>query len=167
MIKTLKGQEPNIDKNAFIAETADVIGKVKIGEGSSIWYGSVLRGDIEPISIGVYTNIQDNCVVHTENNIPTKIGDYTVVGHSAIIHGAQIGSNCLIGMGAIILNNAVVGDNCIIAAGSLVSEGKNIPSNSMVMGTPGRIIRSVTQEEVDGIKTNAIRYNKLFKDHLD
>lgn len=167
MIKTLKGQEPNIDKNAFIAETADVIGKVKIGEGSSIWYGSVLRGDIEPISIGVYTNIQDNCVVHTENNIPTKIGDYTVVGHSAIIHGAQIGSNCLIGMGAIILNNAVVGDNCIIAAGSLVSEGKNIPSNSMVMGTPGRIIRSVTQEEVDGIKTNAIRYTKLFKDHLD
>lgn len=167
MIKTLKGQEPNIDKNAFIAETADVIGKVKIGEGSSIWYGSVLRGDIEPISIGVYTNIQDNCVVHTENNIPTKIGDYTVVGHSAIIHGAQIGSNCLIGMGAIILNNAVVGDNCIIAAGSLVSEGKKIPSNSMVMGTPGRIIRSVTQEEVDGIKTNAIRYNKLFKDHLD
>ena len=167
MIKTLKGEKPVIHEGAFMAETANVIGKVKIGQGSSVWYGTVLRGDIEEITIGAYTNIQDNSVVHTENDIPTSIGDYTVVGHKAIIHGANIGNNCLIGMGAIVLNNAVIEDNCIIAAGSLVTEGKHIPSNSMVMGIPGKVVRSVTKDEIEDIKTNAMRYNKLWKQHLD
>lgn len=166
MIKNLKDEKPNVHENAFIAETAAILGKVKIGEGSSIWYGTVIRGDIEGISIGDYTNIQDNSVVHTENDIPTRIGDFTVVGHKAIIHGATIGNNCLIGMGAIVLNKAVIGDNCIIAAGSIVTEGKNIPDNSMVMGVPGRVIRRVTEDEKNNIKANALRYNKLWKQHL-
>lgn len=167
MIKNLKDEKPSIDENAFIAETAMVLGKVKVGQGSSVWYGTVLRGDIEEITIGDYTNIQDNSVVHTENDIPTSIGNFTVIGHKAIIHGARVGNNCLIGMGAIVLNKAVIGDNCIIAAGSIVTEGKNIPDNSMVMGIPGRVIRRVTEDEKNDIKANALRYNELWKQHLD
>ncbi len=167
MIKNLKDIKANVHENAFIAETAAVIGKVKIGEGSSIWYGTVLRGDIEEINIGAYTNIQDNSVVHTENDIPTSIGDFTVVGHKAIIHGARVGDNCLIGMGAIVLNKAVIGNNCIIAAGTVVTEGKDIPDNSMVMGIPGQVIRTVTEDEKKEIRANALRYNKLWKQHLD
>lgn len=162
MIKKLGETNPQIHENAFIADSADVMGDVTIGEGSSIWYGSVVRGDIENIKIGKYTNIQDNATVHTETNIPTELGDYTVVGHNAIVHGCTVGDNCLIGMGAIVLNNAVIGDNSIIAAGSLITEGKIIPANSLVMGTPGKVVRQVTQEEIADIKKNAIRYYELW-----
>lgn len=167
MIRALKGIEPDIHKNAFVAETAVVIGDVSIGEGSSIWYGTVLRGDIENIKIGKYSNIQDNSVVHTETDIPTIIGDYTVVGHNAIVHGCTIGNNCLIGMGAIILNNAVIGDNSIIGAGSIVTEGKLIPPNSLVIGIPGKVVRTVTEEEMGSIRNNAMRYNQLFEKYKD
>lgn len=164
MIKEIGNIKPQIHKNAFIADSADVLGQVIMGEGSSIWYGAVVRGDIENIKIGKYTNIQDNATVHTETNIPTELGDYTVVGHNAIIHGCRVGNNCLIGMGAIVLNRAVIGDNSIIAAGSLITEGKIIPPNSLVMGTPGKIVRQVTEKEIEDIKKNAIRYYELWKD---
>lgn len=167
MLKNLGDVKPRIHKDAFVAETADVIGDVEIGEGSSIWYGTVLRGDIEDIVIGKYSNIQDNATVHTETDIPTRIGDYTVVGHNAIIHGCTVGSNTLVGMGSTILNNAVVGNNCIIGAGTVVTEGKKIPDNSMVIGIPGKVVRQVTEEEIEAIKQNAIRYNQLFKKHID
>lgn len=163
MIKELKGKKPNIDKDAFIAETASVLGDVTLGEGSSIWYGAVARGDIAPIIIGKFSNIQDNATVHNETNIPAIVGDYTVVGHNAIIHGCTIGNNCLIGMGSIILNRAVVGDNCIIGAGSLITQGKVIPPNSMVVGTPGKVVRQVTDDELEKVKKNAIRYSDLWK----
>src|SRR5690554_4424499 len=114
MIRELEDVTPQIHPDSFIADTAVVIGDVTIGEGSSIWYGAVLRGDIEDIVVGRYSNIQDNATVHTETDIPTKIGDYTVIGHNAIIHGCTIGNNSLVGMGSTILNNAVIGDNCII-----------------------------------------------------
>lgn len=166
MIRDLKGIKPDIHEDTFIADTASVIGDVNIGKGSSVWYGAVVRGDIENITIGEFTNIQDNSVVHTETDIPTKIGDYTVVGHNAIVHGCTVGDNCLIGMGAIILNKAVIGDNCIIGAGALVSEGKVIPPNSLVLGIPGKVVREVTDEEIESIKKNALRYNELFKKHL-
>ncbi|MBC7087634.1 MAG: gamma carbonic anhydrase family protein [Tissierellales bacterium] len=167
MIKDLKDRKVMIHSTSFVAESADVIGDVIIGENSSIWYGAVVRGDIERIEIGNYTNIQDNSVVHTETNIPTKIGDYCVIGHNAIIHGCTIGNNTLIGMGAIVLNRAVIGNNCIIGAGTIVTEGKIIPDNSMVIGIPGKIVRNVTDEEIDSIKKNAIRYNELYKKHID
>jgi len=166
MIRDLKGIKPDIHEDTFIADNASVIGDVSIGKGSSVWYGAVIRGDIEKITIGEFTNIQDNSVVHTETDIPTKIGDYTVIGHNAIVHGCTIGSNCLIGMGAIILNKAVIGDNCIIGAGALVPEGKVIPPNSLVLGMPGKVVRNVTDEEVERIRGNAIRYNELYKKHL-
>jgi carbonic anhydrase/acetyltransferase-like protein (isoleucine patch superfamily) len=166
MIKNLKSIKPNIHENTFIAENAVVIGDVNIEEGASIWYNAVLRGDIESITIGKYSNIQDNCTVHTETNIPTKLGDYTVVGHNAIVHGCTIGNNCLIGMGVIILNGAVIGDNCIIGAGTVVTERKEIPPNSLVIGVPGKIVRQVTEEEIQSVKANAIRYSKLYKKHI-
>lgn len=166
MIRELKGIKPSIHVDAFVAETASVIGDVTLEEGVSIWYGAVLRGDIENIHIGKYSNIQDNASVHTETNIPAKLGEYTVVGHNAIVHGCTVGDNCLIGMGAIILNNAVIGDNCIIGAGSLVTEGKIIPPNSLVLGSPGKVVRQVTEEEISGIRKNALRYYELWKKHV-
>lgn len=167
MIKSFQGIKPNIHPDSFIAENASIIGDVNIGKASSIWYNTVLRGDIENITIGKYSNIQDNAVIHTGKNMPTKIGDYTVVGHNAIVHGCTVGNNCLIGMGAIILNGASIGDNCIIGAGSVVTEMKVIPSNSLVMGVPGKIIRQVTEEEVKSTKDNAIGYNKLYKKYIE
>lgn len=163
MIKNLKGIKPNINEDTFIAENASVIGDVNIGEGTSIWYNAVLRGDIENITIGKYSNIQDNSTVHTATNIPTKIGDYTVVGHNAVVHGCTIGDNCLIGMGAIILNKAVIGDNCIIGAGAVITEEKIIPPNSLVLGVPGKVVRQVTEEEIKSVNDNAIRYYELYK----
>ncbi len=167
MIKDLKERKAKIHSSAFVAESADVIGDVVIGKNSSIWYGAVVRGDIENIEIGEYTNVQDNAVVHTETNIPTKIGDYCVIGHNAIIHGCTIGNNTLIGMGAIVLNRAVIGNNCIIGAGTIVTEGKTIPDNSMVIGIPGKIVRNVTEDEIISIKKNALRYSELYKKHID
>ncbi len=163
MIGELKGKKPNIHEDAFVAETAVVIGDVSIGEGSSIWYNSVLRGDIETIKIGKYTNIQDNATVHNEVDIPAILGDYVVVGHNCVIHGCTIGDNCLIGMGAIVLNGAVIGDNCIIGAGALITQGKVIPPNSLVLGSPGKVIRQVTADDLEDIRNNAIRYYNLWK----
>lgn len=166
MIKEFQGIKPHIDKDAYVAENASLIGDVSIGQGSSIWYNAVLRGDIENITIGKYSNIQDNATLHTGYNIPTKIGDYTVVGHNAIVHGASIGDNCLVGMGAIILNGAKVGDNCIIAAGTLVTENKIIPANSLVIGSPGKVIRQVSEDEIKAVKDNALEYNSLYKKYI-
>ena len=174
MIKDLKDKKNNIIKetkihqDTFIAQTADVVGDVTIGKGSSLWYGTVARGDMSYISIGDCTNIQDNATVHVDTNLPCIIGDYTTVGHNAVVHGCKVGNNCLIGMGAVILNNAVIGDNCIIAAGSLITEGANIPDNSLVMGSPGKVRRQVTDEDIETVKENAIRYEELWRnEHVD
>lgn len=163
MIKDLKDKKTNIHPKAFVAETADVLGDVTIDEGSSMWYGSVARGDMSHIIIGKYTNIQDNATVHVDTDLPCEIGDYTTVGHNAVIHGCKIGSNCLIGMGSIILNGAVIGDNSIIGAGSLITEGAIIPPNSLVMGAPGKVRREVTEEEIKTVKYNADRYEELWR----
>lgn len=166
MIKDLKDKKVNIHPNTFIAETASVVGDVTIGEGSSIWYGSVARGDMNYVKIGKFTNIQDNATVHVDTERPCEIGDYTTVGHNAIIHGCTVGSNCLIGMGAIILNGAIIGDNSIIAAGSLITEGAIIPPNSLVMGSPGKIRRQVDEEGERGIRANAMVYEEMWKEHI-
>lgn len=163
MIKDLKDKKTNIHPNAFIAETADVLGDVTIGEGSSMWYGSVARGDMNYITVGKYTNIQDNATLHVDTNDPLEIGDYTTVGHNAVVHGCKVGNNCLIGMGAVILNGAVIGDNCIIGAGSLITEGAVIPSNSLVMGAPGKVKRELREDEIETVKYNAVRYEELWR----
>lgn len=164
MIKNLKDKSPKIHEEAFIAETADVLGDVTIGEGTSIWYGAVVRGDMNTIVIGKYSNVQDNSSLHVDSNEPLKIGDYTTIGHNAVVHGCTIGNNCLIGMGAIILNNAIIGDNCIIGAGALITEGAVIPPNSLVLGAPGKVKRELTEDDIKSIRDNAVRYEKLWKE---
>jgi carbonic anhydrase/acetyltransferase-like protein (isoleucine patch superfamily) len=151
---------PHIDNSTFIAEGARVIGDVSIGANASIWFNTVLRGDVHSITIGQYTNIQDNCTVHVLHEVPTTIGNYVTVGHGAILHGCTIANNCLIGMGAIILSYAEIGENCIIGAGSLIAEGKKIPPNSLVVGSPGRLIRVVTNEEIQAIRQSALSYSQ-------
>lgn len=147
-----------IHETARIARGAVVYGDVIIGEKSSIWYNAVVRGDDGIISIGRYSNIQDNCTVHLDAGHEVKIGDYVTIGHGALIHGCTIGNNCLIGMGAIILNGAVIEDNCIIGAGTLVTQSRVIPKGSMVIGNPGKIVRELTEKETEGIMSNALHY---------
>jgi len=156
---------PAIDESVFIAPGAFVIGDVKIEENSNIWYNTVVRGDIHPIRIGKYTNIQDNCTIHVMYNHPAVIGDYVTIGHGAIVHGCTVGNNCLIGMGAILLGYAEIGENCIIAAGSPIPERKVIPPNSLVMGSPGKVVRTLTDEEIEGIRESALKYAEVAQNY--
>ncbi len=136
MIAAYKGVSPEIHPEAFIAATAVIIGKVKIKKGASIWYGTVVRGDIEPIIIGENTNIQDNCTVHTEVGFPTVLGNNISVGHNAVVHGCTVADDCLVGIGAIVLNGASVERGSVVAAGSVVREGQEIGPYQMVAGLP-------------------------------
>ena len=162
MIRKIDDKEPSIHEDTFIAASADVIGDVIMDEGSSIWYGAVARGDINTIKIGKFANVQDNVTLHVSNEDPLVIGEYTSIGHNAVVHGSTVGNNCLIGMGAIILNGAVIGDNCIIGAGSIVTEGMKIPANSLVIGAPARVRRQVSEEEIASLKAASMNYNKLW-----
>ena len=158
--------ERKVEINAldyFIADNATVIGSVIINNNVSIWFNAVIRGDHEPISIGENTNIQDGVVVHTDEGIPMFIGRGVTVGHLAMLHGCNIGDNSLIGINAVILNNAKIGNNCIIGANSLISEGKEIPDGSLVLGSPGRVIRKVTDDEIRNLKLSAEHYVQNFK----
>jgi len=166
MIKEYKGIIPKIHQSVFIAESADLIGKISIEENSSIWYGAVLRGDVDSIQIGKYTNVQDQTVIHADTDIPTIIGDHVTIGHSAVIHSCEIKNNVLIGMGSIILPNVIIHENVIIGAGTLIPPGKEIPSNSMVFGSPAKIIRNLTEKEVKKIYESSIHYKELAEGYL-
>ncbi len=164
MIYTLGERKVEINAlDYFIADNATVIGSVIVNNNVSIWFNAVIRGDNEPISIGENTNIQDGVVVHTDEGIPMFIGRGVTVGHLAMLHGCKIGDNSLIGINAVILNNAKIGNNCIIGANSLISEGKEIPDGSLVLGSPGRVIRKVTDDEIRNLKLSAEHYVQNFK----
>lgn len=166
MIMGFKNTKPQIHESCFIAPTADIIGDVILEEDVNIWFGTVIRADGNAIKIGKNTNIQDNSVVHIAGeNIDTIIGENVTVGHNAIVHGCVVGDNCLIGMGAIILNRAEIGNNTIIGAGSLVTEGKKIPSGVLCLGSPAKVIRNLTEEEIGGLKKHAQGYVDLSKDY--
>lgn len=160
MIIQYNGKKPKIDKTAFIAETAVIIGDVTIEKNASIWYGAVLRGDTAPIHIGKGTNIQDNTVVHVDS-APCIIKDYVTIGHSTIIHAAVIEKNCLIGMGATILSGAHIEEESIIGANALVAENKKIQKGSLAVGIPAKVVRSLTKEEKKSIHKHAVDYAKL------
>lgn len=155
-----KGIVPKVDDNVFLANGAYVIGDVTIATHTSIWFNTVIRGDVHPISIGKYTNIQDNSTIHVMHNHETIIEDYVTVGHGVTLHACHIGSNCLVGMGSTILSYVEIGENCIIGAGCLITEHKKIPPNSLVMGAPGKVIRAVTEEEITMIRQSALNYYK-------
>lgn len=165
MIVEYNEHKPEIHESCFIAENATVIGKVKINKNSSIWFGTVLRGDSDCITIGENTNIQDNCIIHVNNGEPTTIGDNVTVGHGAIIHACTVGDNVLIGMGAIVLDGAEIGDNVIIGAGALVPPNKKIPSNSMVMGMPAKVVRELTEEDIAAVSSTTQHYVELAREY--
>jgi len=146
-----------------IAKNATVIGDVELSEDVNIWYGAVIRADINKITIRKGSNVQDNCVVHCSKEYPTFIGEGVSIGHGAVIHGCTIEDNVLVGMNSTVLNGAKVGKNSIIGANALVVQNKEIPPNSLVLGVPGKVVRTVTDEEIDSIKDNAKRYLELSK----
>ena len=150
--------KPVIHETAFVADNATVRGNVTIGEGAGIYFGAVLRAETDPITIGPGSNIQDNCVLHADPGFPTKVGRDCTVGHAAILHGCTIGDNTLVGMGAIVLNGAVVGRDCIIGAGALVTKGTVIPDGSMAFGSPAKVVRPLTPEEIESNRENARSY---------
>ncbi len=158
MITNYLEHQPQIDESCFIAETADIAGRVKIGKNCSVWFGAVVRGDVNEVIVGDNCNIQDNAVLHQSAKYPVVLGDNVTVGHSAIVHACEVGNNVLVGMAATILDGAVIGENCIIGAHALVTGGTVIPPNSMVLGMPAKVVRSLTEEEIATVKDHADRY---------
>ena len=164
-----KTYSPNIDSSAWIAHDANIIGKIEILKKASVWFGATLRGDNEEILIGEGSNIQENCVLHTDHGFPLKIGTNCTIGHSVILHGCSIADNTLIGMGSTILNGAQIGKGCLIGAGSLITENKVIPDGSLVMGSPGKVIRQLDNETKESLIGSALHYQERateFSKHL-
>ena len=149
---------PQMPASAWVADTADVIGAVVLGEDASVWFGTVVRGDTETICIGRGSNIQDNSVLHADHGMPLTIGENVTVGHQVMLHGCTIGDGSLIGIGAVVLNGARIGKNCLVGAGSLVTEGKEFPDGSMIMGTPAKVVRELTSEQIQGLARSAQNY---------
>lgn len=160
-----KNSKPKISKEAYILDSAQVVADVTIAPLANVWFNATVRGDMASIEIGEGTNIQDNAVVHTDTAKPTKIGKYVTVGHSAIIHAATVGDYALIGMGSIILNGAEVGECAMVGAGTLVPPGKKVPPRTLVIGNPMRILRELSEAEIEANKNNAQTYIKLAKEY--
>ena len=152
---------PNVASDAWVAPGCHVIGDVALAAKVSVWFGSTLRGDNERITVGTGSNVQENCVLHTDMGFPLVIGAGCTIGHKAMLHGCQIGANSLIGMGATVLNGAVIGNDCLIGAGALITEGKVIPDGSLVMGAPGEVVRQLDAQAIDGLRQSALRYQEV------
>ena len=144
--------------NGWIADSAQVIGDVYLGHQANVWFGVVIRGDNDRIHIGDYSNVQENSVIHTDAGIKVTIGDYVTIGHLAMLHGCEIGDNSLVGIGAVVLNNVKIGKNCLIGAKALITEGQVIPDNSLVMGAPAKVVKTLTDEQVAMLKMSALHY---------
>jgi carbonic anhydrase/acetyltransferase-like protein (isoleucine patch superfamily) len=158
---------PRVAPDAWVAESAAVVGRVALGAGASVWYGAVLRGDNEWITIGERSNIQDGSVLHTDMGSPLTIGADVTVGHQVMLHGCSIGDNSLIGIQSVVMNGATIGRNCIVGAGSLVTEGKAFPDNSLIMGSPAKAVRTLTDEQAAGLRQGAAGYVANAARHRD
>ena len=159
-IYALDNLTPQVAASAWVADNAQVIGDVSLGEGASVWFGATLRGDSAPIVVGAGSNIQDGSVLHADEGLPLTIGDNVTVGHQVMLHGCTVGDESLIGIGAIVLNGAKIGKNCLVGAGSLVTEGKQFPDGSMVMGSPAKVVRQLTPEQIEGLRQSAKHYTE-------
>lgn len=157
---SLDGVAPEIAEDSWIAPDANIIGKIVVEEGASVWFGATLRGDNEEIRIGAGSNVQENTVMHTDMGFPLTVGKGCTIGHKALLHGCTIGDNSLIGMGAVILNGAKIGKNCLIGANALITEGKTIPDGSLVMGAPGKVVRELDEAAINGLKLSALSYQE-------
>lgn len=158
------GHTPKIHQDAFVADSASVMGNVTLEQGGSIWFNATVRGDLDKIIIGKHSNIQDNCVLHLDKDMPVIIGDYVTVGHGCILHACTIENKALIGMGATLLDNVVVGEGSIIAAGSVVAPNSKIPPYSMVMGVPGKVVKQLPESSGQDRVDHALAYEKLWKE---
>lgn len=161
LIVDFDGKTPSIDPSAWIAPNATLIGDVTVGPGASVWYGAVLRGDMDRIVLGAGSNLQDNVVVHTDVGVPSIVGENVGVGHLALIHGARVGDGCLIGMGAKLLNNSVIGAGAFVAAGGLVLEGQEVPPGHLVAGVPAKDRGPMQEAMAERVRTNAFNYQEL------
>jgi carbonic anhydrase/acetyltransferase-like protein (isoleucine patch superfamily) len=157
-IYELDGKSPQLGEGAWVADSAQVIGTVEIGPHSSVWFGTVIRGDTETIRIGRNTNIQDNSVLHADHGVPLTIGDNVSVGHQVMLHGCTVGDNTLIGIQAVVLNGAKIGRNCIVGAGSVVTENKEFPDNSLIIGSPAKVVRTLDDAAAAKLAQNAEHY---------
>lgn len=167
LILPIAGRSPELHPDSWVAPNATVIGQVSIGAGASAWYGAILRAEAELIEIGAGANIQDGVTIHVDPGFPVRVGAGCSVGHNAVLHGCTIEDNSLVGMGAVILNGAVVGSGSLIAAGAVVPQGAVIPPGSMVAGVPGKVRRQLSEDEIEGIRHNAVVYQELVKRHRD
>ena len=149
---------PAIHDSAWVADSAQVMGRVTLAEDSSVWFGVVIRGDSETIKVGQGSNIQDNSVLHADQGQPLVIGDHVTVGHQVMLHGCTVGDGSLIGIQAVVLNGAKIGKNCLVGAGSLVTEGKEFPDGSMILGSPAKVVRQLSPEQIEGLKMSARHY---------
>ncbi|MBC7604515.1 MAG: gamma carbonic anhydrase family protein [Ramlibacter sp.] len=166
----LDGVAPQLGAGAWVADSAEVIGNVTLGENASVWFGTVIRGDTDQITIGRGTNIQDQSMLHADIGVPLTLGDNVTVGHQVMLHGCTIGDGTLVGIQSVILNHAKIGKNCIVGAGSIVTEGKEFPDNSLIVGSPAKAVRALTDEQVKLLShlaehyvENAKRYQKGFR----
>jgi carbonic anhydrase/acetyltransferase-like protein (isoleucine patch superfamily) len=156
---------PEVHSDAYVADSAQVIGEVSLAADSSVWYGTVIRGDSDRISVGAGSNIQDASVLHADRGFPLTIGERVTVGHQVMLHGCTIGDESLIGIGAIVLNGARIGRHCLVGAGSLVTEGKEFPDGSMILGSPAKVVRSLTPEQIEGLRQSAAHYIENARRH--
>lgn len=167
MITNYKDKNPKISKTAFVADSADIIGDVEIGDYSSIWFNATIRGDQNKITIGNRTSIQDNVVIHVDHVNEVQIGDNVTVGHGAVLHGCRIENNVIIGMNSTVLNGAEIGKNSIVGANALVPEGKKFPERSLIIGVPGKVKRELEEVEIEAISRNAEEYVELTKEYRE
>ncbi|MEU6672079.1 gamma carbonic anhydrase family protein [Streptomyces sp. NPDC046727] len=167
LIVGIGGKEPQVDPEAFVAPMASVIGDVTLHAGASVWYGAVVRGDVEKITVGAQANVQDNVTLHADPGYPVTVGERVSIGHNAVVHGATVEDDCLIGMGATVLNGAVIGAGSLVAAQALVPQGMVVPPGSLVAGVPAKVKRALTAEEREGVTLNGTLYAELGKAHKD
>ncbi len=168
-IYQLGDARPHIDESAYLTDSATVIGDVTLKANASVWYGVTIRGDTEPIVIGENSNIQEGTVMHTDKGFPLTVGDNVTVGHQAMLHGCTIGDGSLIGIQAVVLNGAKIGRNCLVGAGALVTEGKEFPDNSLIIGSPAKAVRTLTEEQLAGLKKSAdiyVQRARHYRQHL-
>jgi carbonic anhydrase/acetyltransferase-like protein (isoleucine patch superfamily) len=161
MLHSYRGKSPQVEKALFIADSAEIAGSVYAGEESSVWYNVSIRGDIGAVYIGRRTNVQDGSVIHVSTDVPARLGDDITVGHRAVIHACTVEDGALIGMGAIILDGAVIGRESIVGAGALVTQNKEFPPRSLIVGSPAKVLRELSEEEVEAIRANTAEYVEL------
>lgn len=159
------GRTPQVSESAFVANSATLVGDVRLGKDSSVFYGAVLRGDIETITVGESSNVQDGCIVHLADDLGAHIGAWCTIGHAAIIHACTIGDECLVGMQAVVLDGAEIGDQCLIGAGSLVTQRTKIPPRSLVLGSPAKVVRPLKENELASLRESAAKYVAVARAH--